>query len=84
MNYAGQAFGRLGSGQPAGRVSAAFVLVGHLGHQVDRPPLLVRLGVVGGEIHSEREWMRVSSLAERGKLSALLVLRLASGELTWP
>jgi glutamate carboxypeptidase len=41
------------------------------------------LGVVGGEIHSEREWMRVSSLAERGKLSALLLLRLASGELTW-
>lgn len=41
------------------------------------------LGVVGGEIHSEREWMRVSSLAERGKLSALLLLRLANGELIW-
>jgi glutamate carboxypeptidase len=41
------------------------------------------LGVVGGEIHSDREWMRVSSLAERGKLSALLLLRLASGELSW-
>lgn len=41
------------------------------------------LGVVGGEIHSEREWMRVSSLAERGKLSALLLLRLAAGELSW-
>jgi glutamate carboxypeptidase len=39
--------------------------------------------VVGGEIHSGREWMRVSSLAERGKLSALLLLRLASGELSW-
>jgi glutamate carboxypeptidase len=39
--------------------------------------------VVGGEIHSEREWMRVSSLGERAKLSALLLLRLASGELTW-
>lgn len=42
------------------------------------------LGVVGGEIHSEREWMHVSSLAERAKLSALLLLRLASGELSWP
>jgi glutamate carboxypeptidase len=42
------------------------------------------LGVVGGEIHSDREWMRVSSLAERGKLSALLLLRLAAGELQWP
>jgi len=41
------------------------------------------LGVVGGEIHSEREWMRVSSLGERGKLSALLLLRLAAGELSW-
>ncbi len=41
------------------------------------------LGVVGGEIHSDREWMRVSSLAERGKLSAALLLKLASGELTW-
>jgi len=41
------------------------------------------LGVVGGEIHSDREWMRISSLAERGKLSALLLLKLASGELTW-
>ena len=41
------------------------------------------LGVVGGEIHSDREWMRISSLAERGKLSATLLLKLASGELSW-
>ncbi len=41
------------------------------------------LGVVGGEIHSDREWMRISSLAERGKLSATLLLKLASGELAW-
>jgi hypothetical protein len=27
--------------------------------------------------------MRISSLAERGKLSALLLLRLAAGELVW-
>lgn len=47
-------------------------------------PNIDSLGVVGGEIHSEREWMRVSSLAERGKLSALLLLRLASGELAAP
>jgi glutamate carboxypeptidase len=46
-------------------------------------PNIDNLGVVGGEIHSDREWMRVSSLAERGKLSALLLLRLASGELQW-
>lgn len=46
-------------------------------------PTIDNLGVVGGDIHSEREWMRVSSLAERAKLSALLLLRLASGELAW-
>ncbi|MDB5986292.1 MAG: acetylornithine deacetylase [Nevskia sp.] len=46
-------------------------------------PNVDNLGVIGGEIHSEREWMRVSSIAERAKLSALLLLRLASGELSW-
>lgn len=44
---------------------------------------LDNMGVVGDAIHSDREWMRVSSIAERGKLSALLLLRLASGELSW-
>ncbi|MDR3415484.1 MAG: hydrolase [Nevskia sp.] len=46
-------------------------------------PNVDNLGVVGGEIHSDREWMRIASLAERARLSALLLLRLASGELTW-
>jgi glutamate carboxypeptidase len=46
-------------------------------------PNVDNLGVVGGDIHSDREWMRISSLAERGKLSALLLLRLAAGELAW-
>lgn len=47
-------------------------------------PNLDNMGVVGGDIHSDREWMRLDSLAERAKLSALLLLRLASGELSWP
>lgn len=47
-------------------------------------PNLDNLGVVGGDIHSEREWMRVSSLTERAKLSALLLLRLAAGERSPP
>ena len=46
-------------------------------------PNLDNMGVVGGDIHSDREWMRLDSLAERAKLSALLLLRLANGELTW-
>ncbi|HUS23417.1 MAG TPA: hydrolase [Candidatus Binatia bacterium] len=46
-------------------------------------PNVDNLGVVGGEIHSDREFMRVSSIGERAQLSALLLLRLASGEVTW-
>jgi glutamate carboxypeptidase len=46
-------------------------------------PNVDNLGVIGGEIHSDREWMRVSSIAERAKLSALLLLRLAAGESQW-
>jgi glutamate carboxypeptidase len=46
-------------------------------------PNIDNLGVVGGEIHSDREFMRLSSLPERAQLSALLLLRLASGDLTW-
>ena len=46
-------------------------------------PNIDNLGVVGGDIHSDREHMRFSSLAERAKLSALLLLRLASGDLQW-
>lgn len=41
------------------------------------------LGVVGGDIHSDREWMRWSSLAERARLSASLLLSLASGTRSW-
>jgi glutamate carboxypeptidase len=47
-------------------------------------PNIDNLGVVGGEIHSEREYMRFGSLAERGQLSALFLMRLASGEVTFP
>lgn len=46
-------------------------------------PNIDNLGVVGGEIHSDREWMRVSSLAERAQLSGLLLLRLADGSASW-
>ncbi|HBO13653.1 MAG TPA: hypothetical protein DD491_12775 [Halieaceae bacterium] len=43
-------------------------------------PNIDTLGVHGGNIHSSDEWMRVSSLVERGQLSALLLLRLAAGD----
>lgn len=44
-------------------------------------PNVDTLGVRGGEIHSEREFVKLSSFAERAKLSALLLLNFASGAL---
>jgi glutamate carboxypeptidase len=46
-------------------------------------PNIDNLGVVGGEIHSAREFVRVSSIGERAQLTALLLMRLGSGELSW-
>jgi glutamate carboxypeptidase len=43
-------------------------------------PVVDTMGVRGGAIHSDSEYMIASSLAERAQLSALAVLRLASGE----
>lgn len=47
-------------------------------------PNIDTLGVQGGNIHSEDEYVILSSLAERAKLSALFMLKLASGEADWP
>lgn len=44
-------------------------------------PNIDTLGVQGGKIHSADEYMLVSSLTERAKLSALILMRLANGEL---
>ncbi|TJY62908.1 hydrolase [Sinimarinibacterium sp. CAU 1509] len=46
-------------------------------------PNLDNLGVVGSDIHSDGERMRISSLSERAQVSALLLLRYASGDLSW-
>lgn len=42
-------------------------------------PVIDTMGVRGGAIHSEREFLIVESLAERAKLSALVLMRLVSG-----
>lgn len=47
-------------------------------------PNVDSLGVRGGEIHSDREFLRIGSLVERAKLSALLLMKLAAGEIAWP
>ncbi len=43
-------------------------------------PNIDTLGVQGGKIHSSEEYMLVSSLVERAKLSALLLMKLATTE----
>ena len=47
-------------------------------------PVVDTLGVRGGLIHSRDEFLIVDSLVERAQLSALLLMRLASGEITAP
>jgi glutamate carboxypeptidase len=47
-------------------------------------PCIDGIGVEGGDLHSSREWMRPSSLPRRAKITALFLLRLASGEIVPP
>lgn len=47
-------------------------------------PNVDTLGARGGNIHSGEEFLRLDSLAERARLTALLLLRLASGDMPWP
>ncbi|MBR9813753.1 hydrolase [bacterium] len=46
-------------------------------------PNIDNLGVVGGNIHSDAEYMHIPSLTERAQLSATLLIGLASGALPW-
>ncbi|PHR54645.1 MAG: acetylornithine deacetylase [Robiginitomaculum sp.] len=43
-------------------------------------PNVDTLGVCGGEIHSDREFVILSSFAERARLSALMLFKFASGD----
>lgn len=47
-------------------------------------PCIDGAGVEGGELHSCREWMRVSSLPRRARIAALFLLRLATGAIKVP
>ena len=47
-------------------------------------PTIDSLGPRGGELHSEGEYLLLPSLTERAKLSALLLMRLAAGEVEPP
>lgn len=46
-------------------------------------PNVDTMGVRGGAIHSDREFVWLDSLTERAKLSALILMQLASGEISW-
>lgn len=43
-------------------------------------PVVDTMGVRGGAIHSDEEYLIVESLAERAQLSALTLLRIAQGK----
>lgn len=47
-------------------------------------PTLDSLGVRGGNLHSSEEYVLLDSLVERTKLTALFLMKLASGEIGWP
>jgi glutamate carboxypeptidase len=47
-------------------------------------PVVDSLGPVGGNLHSANEFVRVDTLTERAKLTALFLMRLAAGEFPWP
>jgi glutamate carboxypeptidase len=47
-------------------------------------PNIDTFGVVGGNIHSDQEYVDLESLVPRAKLVALLLLKYASGELAMP
>ena len=47
-------------------------------------PNVDSLGPRGGNLHSPDEFVLLDSLTERAKLSALLLMKLAAGELEWP
>ena len=47
-------------------------------------PTIDTLGPRGGGLHSPHEYLLLDSLTERAKLSALLLMKLASGQIDWP
>jgi len=47
-------------------------------------PVVDTMGPRGGNLHSPHEYLVLDSLTERAKLTALLLLKLAAGEIPWP
>jgi glutamate carboxypeptidase len=47
-------------------------------------PCIDGIGPQGGCMHSDREWVRIPSIAERARLAALFLVRIAAGEIALP
>ncbi len=47
-------------------------------------PNVDTLGVRGGKIHSDQEYILLDSLTERARLTALLLMKLSAEEIDWP
>ena len=47
-------------------------------------PTVDSLGVRGGRLHSDEEFVELDSLAERARLTALYLMKLGAGELARP
>jgi glutamate carboxypeptidase len=47
-------------------------------------PVIDTMGPIGGNLHSPEEYLMVDSLTQRARLCALLLLRFARGDWTWP
>jgi glutamate carboxypeptidase len=47
-------------------------------------PVVDTMGPRGGNLHSPQEYLLLDSLAERAKLAALVLMRLAEGQIAWP
>lgn len=47
-------------------------------------PTLDSMGVIGGNIHTDEEYLHLPSLTDKTKLNALFLFKLASGEIFFP
>lgn len=74
VKQAGQLLGQSISWNPSGGVCEGNNLWASGCPNVDT------LGVRGGEIHSDREFIKLPSLIERSKLTTLILMKIASGE----
>ncbi len=70
-------------GQPFSWKASGGVCDGNIVAEVGLPTIDT-LGVIGGKIHTEDEYVELSSLTQRAQLTALYLMKLATGDLQVP